>query len=411
MPTALPILHRAWRVFPAGPRRRLLAGAAALVAPRITRPTPQASGGVIVAGELTRASGLGEGARLMLRALEAIGVPAWPLDIGPLLPAHAADLPPPPAPNAPAPPGAALVLHVNAPALPLVLARLPRGLARGRRVVGFWAWELPVMAPEWRAGARFVHEAWAPSNFTAIAVAPLVDGRTRVVPHPIAMAPPICAAPDRTRLGLPSDALVVLVAFNLASSFARKNPLAAIEAFRAAFNDRADRVLVIKVGNPAHAPGDFARLTAAVAGAPNIRIETRTFLAAEAHCLTAAADIVLSLHRSEGFGLVPAEAMLLGRPVVATGWSGNMTFMDEGCAALIGYRLVPARDPRAVYEVPGATWAEPDVAQAADWLRRLAEDPGLRARLGAAGLAAAQARLGSAPLAEAVRSLGIAVPA
>ena len=72
---------------------------------------------------------------------------------------------------------------------------------------------------------------------------------------------------------------------------------------------------------------------------------------------------MLSLHRSEGFGLVPAEAMLLGRAVVATGWSGNMDFMDADSAALVGYRLVPARDPRGVFEAPGADWAEPDLGR------------------------------------------------
>ena len=69
-----------------------------------------------------------------------------------------------------------------------------------------------------------------------------------------------------------------------------------------------------------------------MAGVPNIRLDTRTLPAAESHALTACADIVLSLHRSEGFGLVLAEAMLLGKPVVATGWSGNMEFMDEASA-------------------------------------------------------------------------------
>lgn len=406
MPESLPLLHRAWRALPAGPRRRLLASAAALVAPRIAHPTPLSTAGVIVAGELTRASGLGESARLMLRALETLGVPAWPLDVGNLLPAHDADLPLSP-PGTEPPPDAALVLHVNAPMLPLVLARLPRSLVRGRRVVGYWAWELPVLPPAWRTGARFVHEAWAPSDFTAAAIAPLLGGRVRTVPHALAVAPPRPAALGRAAFGLPEDALIVLVAFNLASSFARKNPLAAIDAFRAAFGDRGDRLLVLKVGHPAHAPEDFAHLAAAVADAPNVRLETRTLPAADAHALTAATDIVLSLHRSEGFGLVPAEAMLLGRPVIATGWSGNMTFMDEDCAALVGYRLVPARDPRGVYAVSGALWAEPDAAQAVDWLRRLADDPGLRARLGAAGRAAAAARLGSARLAEAVQTLGV----
>ncbi|HEY5299690.1 MAG TPA: glycosyltransferase [Acetobacteraceae bacterium] len=404
--TALPWFHRAWRALPAAPRRRLLASTAALLAPRIARPTPVAGGGVIVAGELTRASGLGEGARLMLRALDALGIPNWPLDIGPMLPAHEADLALKPAPTSP-PADAALVLHVNAPMLPMVLARLPRALTRGRRIVGYWAWELPVAGPEWRVGGRLVHEAWVPSAFTANALAPLLDGRVRIVPHPLAAVPPMPASMDRAAFGLPRGVVVILVAFNLASSFERKNPLAAIAAFRAAFGERSDRLLVLKVGNPAHAPDDFARLAAAAVGAPNIRLETRTFPAVEAHALTATADIVLSLHRSEGFGLVAAEAMLLGRPVVATGWSGNMDFMDESCAALVGYRLVPASDPRGVYAVAGANWAEPDIAQAADWLRRLADDPALRARLGAAGYAAAQDRLGSAKLADAVRALGV----
>ncbi|MEO9190164.1 MAG: glycosyltransferase [Acetobacteraceae bacterium] len=405
--TTLPWFHHAWRALPAAPRRRLLVGAAALLAPRIAHPAPAANGGVIVAGELTRASGLGESARLMVRALDTLGIPNWPLDIGVLLPVHEADMAFVAAKTQP-PHDAALVLHVNAPMLPMVLARLPRALVRGRRVVGYWAWELPVVGPEWRIGARFVHEAWAPSDFTAAALAPLLDGRVRTVPHPLAAAPPVPAAMDRAAFGLPADAVIVLVGFNLASSFERKNPQAAVAAFRAAFAERADRLLVLKVGNPAHAPADFARLVAAVADAPNIRLETRTFPAAEAFALTAAADIVLSLHRSEGFGLLPAEAMLLGRPVVATGWSGNMAFMDDTSAALIDYRLVPASDPRGVYAVPGALWAEPDIAQAADWLRRLADDPALRARLGAAGRAAAQARLGSATLADAVRSLGAA---
>jgi glycosyltransferase involved in cell wall biosynthesis len=409
VPESLPLLHRAWRTLPSGLRRRALAGAAALLAPRITQPAPVARGGLIVAGELTRASGLGESARLMLRALDALGVACWALDVGPLLPAHDPAIPA--LASTPAPQGAALVLHVNAPMLPVVLARLPRALVRGRRVVGFWAWELPLLSPTWRAGGRFVHEAWAPSDFTAAAIAPLLGGRVRTVPHPLAVAPPVPTALGRAAFGLPDDALVVLVAFNLASSLERKNPLAAVAAFRAAFGARADRLLLLKVGNVGHAPADFARLAAAVADAPNIRLETRTLPGADAHALTAAADIVLSLHRSEGFGLVPAEAMLLGRPVVATGWSGNMTFMDESCAALVGYRLVPARDPRGVYAVPGATWAEPEIAHAAEWLRRLADDSGLRARMGAAGQAAAQARLGGAPLAEAVRALGLAVPA
>ncbi len=117
---------------------------------------------------------------------------------------------------------------------------------------------------------------------------------------------------------------------------------------------------------------------------------------------------MLSLHRAEGFGLVPAEAMLLGVPVVATGWSGNMDFMDADSAALVPYTLVPARDPRGVFEAEGAEWAEPDIAAAAARLARLADDPAERAALGARGRATARARLGLAPVRDALAGIGLA---
>ena len=250
------------------------------------------------------------------------------------------------------PPDAALVLHVNAPMLPMVSLRLPRGLTGGRRVIGYWAWELPSVSPDWHIGARFVHAAWVPSRFTATALETLLPGQVRVVPHPVALAGGTPATLDRRAFGLPDDAVVVLVSANLASSFERKNPLAAIAAFRAAFGERMDRVLVLRLGNPDHFPDDFARVAAMVSGVPNIRIETRTLPPADALAFTAAADIVLSLHRSEGFGLVLAEAMKLGKPVVATGWSGNMDFMDESSAALVP--LPADRGARSAWGVSGA---------------------------------------------------------
>jgi glycosyltransferase involved in cell wall biosynthesis len=260
----------------------------------------------------------------------------------------------------------------------------------------------------WRAGLAFVHEVWAPSRFTAAALELLLPGRVRVVPHPVAAHPPAPSALGRADFGLPLKAVITLVAFSLASSFERKNPLGAIAAHRAAFGDRADRLLMLRVGNPHHFPVDFARLRAAAAQ-PNIRIDTRTLPAADNYALMAACDIVLSLHRSEGFGLVPAEAMLLGVPVVATDWSGNVDFMDAGCAAMVPARLIPADDPRGVFMAPGAVWAEPDIAVAAAHLARLADDPAARHALGQAGQVAARARLGPGPLAAAVRGLGLPV--
>jgi glycosyltransferase involved in cell wall biosynthesis len=307
------------------------------------------------------------------------------------------------------PPGAALALHVNAPHMAAALLRLPRRLLRGRRVIGCWAWELPEISADWWTGTPFVHEAWVGSRFTANALEKLMPGRVRIVPYCVAARPPAPSALDRAAFGLPAGAVVVLVSFSLASSFVRKNPLAAIAAHRQAFGDRPDRILVMKIGHAAAYDADMAVLREAASGARNIRFETRMLPPADNHALMACADIVLSLHRSEGFGLVMAEAMLLGRATVATNWSGNIDFMDETSAAMVPYRLVPAIDPRGVFQAPGAVWADADVGGAVAHLIRLADDPAERAALGGAGRVMAQQRLGTAPLAAALRGIGLAV--
>lgn len=376
-------------MLPQDARRAALLRGATWLAPRPDRPAPKASAGLAVGGELDRPSGLGEGARLLLAACTTLGVPAWPVR-----------------PGGPVPPeGAPLVLHGNPVSLPSELIRLKRAQISGRRVIGYWPWELPVVPDAWRRGVGFVHEVWAPSRFTADALASLVPD-VRVVPYPVAVRPPAPSALGRAAFGLPDDAVVTLVRFSLASSFERKNPLGALAAHRAAFGDRPDRILLLHVTNPTHFPADFARIQAA--SGTNVRIATDALSRADAEAMLAACDIVLSLHRSEGFGLVPAEAMMMSKPVVATDWSANTEFMDSSCAAMVPMRLIEARDDRGIYAMPGAVWADPDIEAAAAWLQRLADDPALRTRLGQAGQAAAEARLGPSALADALRALGLA---
>jgi glycosyltransferase involved in cell wall biosynthesis len=399
------LMHRAWRLLPANARGRMIRRAGAWLAPPIEPGMPATGEGVAIGGEFANASGLGESARLIEHALESMGVPNWAIDTGSAW--HLGKIRPDPATLESIPERAPLLLHVNGSMLPLIMCRLPRPLVRKRRIIGFWFWELPVVPHDWIIGARFVHQVWAPSRFTAAAFDPILPGRVRIVPLPLALQPPRPSPLGRADFGWPADAVVVLVSFNLASSVSRKNPMAAIAAFRAAFGERKDRILVLKVGHPHHFPAEFAELARA-ADAPNIRLETRNLPTADNHALIAAADIVLSLHRSEGFGLVPAEAMLLGKPVIATAWSGNMDFMDASSSALVGYRLVPARDPRGTYDVADAVWAEPDLADAVGHLRRLADDAAARTELGARARSAAHARLGSERLAEALHAIGIA---
>ncbi len=408
--TSLSLAHRAWRHLPAGPRRELLLRAAAGVAPRPDRPAPAVppGAGLLVGGEIGRASGLGEGARLMIAAARTLGLATAGIEAGIVPGAERRELDFDAGDPDMVPVGSPLVLHVNAPVLPAALLRLGRPAIRGRLVVGYWAWELPVVPASWRAGLPFVHEVWAPSRFTAAALAMIVPTPVRVVPHPLAASPPRPSALSRADFGLPADALVTTVSFSLASSFERKNPIAAIAAHAQAFGTRADRILLLKIGKPGHDDADLRQILALASGLPNVRIETRTFPQEDSDALLQHSDIVMSLHRSEGFGLVPAEAMMLGKPVIATDWSGTTDFLDGTCGFPVPYRLIEARDARGVFEAPGAVWADADVGAAAEALRALAADATLRARIGASAQARARKCFSAEPLRAALAGLGVA---
>lgn len=388
-----------WRRLPRGLRRAAMTRISAALAPKPDRVPPARSDGVIVAGEIAGASGLAESARILHQVIEDHGLSRGTLPLG--LPGFV-DMP-----QTTLPPGPALLAVVNAPILPPALLRLKRGALKGRRVIGFWAWELPSVPAGWAEGAKFVHEIWAPSRFTAGALETLAPGRVRVVPYPIA-AVDLPAEGSRADFGLDENLFVVTTIFNLASSLVRKNPLGAIAAFKAAFGDRRDCLFLLKLSHVEAYPEDLAQIRAAIGGAPNIELMTQTIPEPRLRGLIRASDVVLSLHRAEGFGLIPATAMLLGRAVVATGWSGNMDFMAPDAAGLVPYRLIDAHDPRGTYELKGAQWAEPDIEAAAALLRRLADDAAGRAAMAARGQALAREALGAAPLLAALAQAGVA---
>jgi glycosyltransferase involved in cell wall biosynthesis len=349
---------------------------------------------------LSTANGLGESARLCLDALRALGWDAGHLDVSTLF--LRPDLPGV-FPGSPAIAGEAgtLILHINGPYMPYVAWRLGRAFLSGRRIIGYWAWELPRMGPDWQRGLRQVHEIWVPSRFTMDALPANVAVPVKIVPHPVRPTP---AGRNRDLFAIPSDVFTVLTAFDMGSSYSRKNPRAAIAAFRKAFGDDPDCLLLLKVGHPGDANWAMKDLEDAIAGMGNVRLIDRTLTQGEMAMLVASADAVMSLHRAEGFGLLLAEAMLQGVPTVATGWSGNVDFMTTNDSCLVGYKLVPAIDPQGTYNMPDVNWAEADADEAAHWLKRLRDDREFRLGLGQRGKDGATAKLSLAAYRRAVES-------
>ena len=203
-------------------------------------------------------------------------------------------------------------------------------------------------------------------------------------PHPVALHMPQDSPRDQASVRPVHRPFTVLTIYNTASSFARKNPWAAIEAFRKAFGSDRSARLIVKTSHLSAFPEGLRLLEDVKRSANNIIVIDKIMTAGEFAALYTEADTVMSLHRSEGFGLVLAEAMMRGLPVVATNWSGNTDFVTRETGMPIAYRLVPAVDPQGTYEHPGMSWAEADVEAAAAALQRLRADPALCHRLGTA---------------------------
>jgi len=264
-----------------------------------------------------------------------------------------------------------------------------------RYTIALWAWELPEPPRHALGHLDRIDELWVLSSFVADAFRTATDIPITVVPSVVPQAPDVTG--DRAKFGLPEDGLVVLFTFSASSSDARKNPWSLIEAFRRAFpaDERGTKAhLVLKANNLERFPELDAQLSEAVASV-NGTLLRREMSRADMDTLLATCDVYASLHRSEGFGLGIAEAMAMGKAVVATAFGGNVDFMLPGSAAPIGYDIRPItkHDHRFGAEfgdwyTVGQLWAEPDVDLAARWLRRLADSPRLRAEMGARAIEA-----------------------
>jgi glycosyltransferase involved in cell wall biosynthesis len=262
----------------------------------------------------------------------------------------------------------------------------------GRYAIGAWYWEFETLAPDLISEVARVDEIWAPTRFVERALGQYTSKPVHIVPT---IVPVFGARADRGSWrrpwGVADSDVVFLFSFDFNSSVVRKNPLGVVDAYRRAFGpDPSGTRLVMKAVNLANSALFQSDLRAAVEGVGGVLIDEH-LSPDDLGDLFHAADVYVSLHRSEGFGLGLAEAMAIGKAVIGTAYSGNVDFMNGANSCPVGYRVRPItvddhRYQGAVGSVyrQGLLCAEPDVEQAARWMRALAADAGLRRRLGAA---------------------------
>lgn len=253
----------------------------------------------------------------------------------------------------------------------------------GRLSIGYWPWELPDWPEEWCHAYQLVDEVWASSRFTYETFVRSCPKPVRHMPMAVTVEP--TSGLTRRNFSLPENRFIFIYSFDFLSSLTRKNPQACVKAFRMAFSNGDEPVgLVVKAMRATSDNPLWQEVVVEAEADRRITIITSTLGRAELLDLYRVCDCFVSLHRSEGFGRGIAEAMMLGKPVIVTGHSGNLDFTVPGTAALVDHR------PRRVVEGDypfgkGQVWAEPDIGQAAWWMQRIAGDSATRDRFARSG--------------------------
>jgi glycosyltransferase involved in cell wall biosynthesis len=275
------------------------------------------------------------------------------------------------------------IFHLKPDQLESSVVTLGRSFVENRYNIGYWVWELGEFPSAWQAPLDFLDEVWCPSRFIQAAV--MKKSSKPVLYLPLSIELEISQSFDRNYFSLPPRSFIFLFVFDFKSFATRKNPSSCIRAFLKAFPKGDEAVsLVIKSMDGSLYPQEFDRLAQEAKKDPRIILIDASYQSDEIIGLMQTCDCFISLHRSEGIGLGLAQSMLLGKPVIATNYSGNTDFTLEGNSCLVKYDLIPVGKNEYPF-AKGQVWADPDVEHAAWYMKRLVEDEDYRESIAAKG--------------------------
>lgn len=279
------------------------------------------------------------------------------------------------------------IFHINADEVEQALTHLSFNQPWTGYNIIYPAWELANYPEQWGNELDKFDEIWAPSKFIYDSIKPAC--KKPVFHMPLACEVSLTSFLSRRYFGLPEDKYTFLFLFDIRSYIQRKNPLSIITAFRKLLKQRpySKAHLVLKISGGASSPKDLLNFKDKLSDiSNNVTIIEKSMSDNEIKNLLRNSDCFISLHRSEGFGRGMAEAMYLGKPVIATSFSGNMDFMNHETSLEVGYELTAVNNG----EYPHAknqTWANADTDQATNYMMTLVDNPGTGLSIGAkAGL-------------------------
>lgn len=274
-----------------------------------------------------------------------------------------------------------VVLQINADNTVNYEERIPKKFTENKYKIGFWFWELSRFPKEWDIAISKVDEIWVSSQFVKDSIQKNTSKPIHVFPLPIHNPNLNIIEKNRSLFNLKEDIFYFLMTMDLHSYIERKNPFSVIESFKKAFDKNEKVGLVIKL----HGNQEFSTqrkvLFDAIVDDPRIVVIDKNLTRIESDTLQLSIDCYVSLHRSEGFGLNIAECMSYGKPVIATGYSGNLEFMSSKNSLLVDYELIPLQKNEYPYW-ENQVWAAPNINQAAMFMWRMYEDKDFREKIG-----------------------------
>ncbi len=396
-----PVVHRVRAL--RQPDHESLAPASPAVQPETPRwRTDQPLGdGVNVVGYLGKQLALGDIGRLMARALPAHGVASSALSFTGA-PSPAVD---PPFPTDDAIAHRTTLAVMAADQIPVLHEWHPELFDATERMIAYCFWEMSHLSEAGVRGLDHVDEVWVATDFVRDAFERVGTVPVHRVPLPIAQPTPSARPRSSFEPFADSNDRVVLgVTFDHFSVLERKNPLAAIDAFTRAFAQDEGPLLVVKTLNAAAHPEAHARLLDRSAERRDVRVWDAHLSRSDQLAFLSHLDVLVSLHRGEGFGAHLAEAMWLGVPCIATRYSGNLDFMDDTCARLVEFSMIDVADGGTIYP-SGTQWADPDLDDAVAAMREFVDDHTRRRSVGAAARAKMASRPDEAQMVATMRSL------
>lgn len=341
-----------------------------------TKPPPRniaGAFGVNLFGYARGELGIGEDVRMVAAALDASGVPNCIVDVQPGK--NISQLDNSMAHKVRAEPEFGINLFcVTGIEQSRLVCEKGSSLLEGRYNIGFWPWEMPLWPASCRYAYSNVDEIWGISSHTAKAYRG--NAPVPVVSMSLPVAIPEIPQLTRRDFGLPESAYLFVFAFDINSKVARKNPEGVVAAFQEAFRGESAREvgLVLKVCHADTPCEAWKRIRGKIARDPRIHLFEQTWRKPRVLSLFNICDCFVSLHRAEGFGRCLAEALLLGKRVITTGYSGNLDFCSEPRVQLVHYRKRAVR-AREYFWSEGQLWAEPDLAHAAQCMREARTAP------------------------------------